>query len=119
MSGERSPPNNPAPSTEAAERVAQLEQEFFDVVAVAMNPRELLIAFGRVRQGITEMTGAITIQGVDWNKLISLSPATARLLHLHLDQSLRQYEQQFGKIPSDPLYDTLKEQLNADTKQSG
>jgi hypothetical protein len=92
-----------------------LTQEYIDVVALATNPYQFLIALGRLRQGILPQTGSIKIQSVDWVRLVSVSPVTARVLAFLLEKSLEQYEQQFGKIPHDPLFDALKA---AETKEN-
>jgi hypothetical protein len=74
-------------------------------VSLAMSPHELILLIGSVRSTLNAATGQPT-GGVlpDWTAAYSLSPTTAKNLMIGLQVTLAQYEEKFGKIPTDPTH---------------
>jgi hypothetical protein len=70
---------------------------------IAVSAHDLTVSFGVTRMAIDPATLMPTGgQIVEWTDSHAMSATTAKAFHGALGQSLKKYEKEYGKIPTDP-----------------
>jgi hypothetical protein len=91
----------PVPAASSALLPTQQANHF----AMAINPNEFLISVGQSRMSVeASPTGAQPLHHVEWLVTLSIGPVAASHLIEILKVSLKNYEETFGKIPTDPSF---------------
>lgn len=70
---------------------------------ITFNTREIGLVLGQSRHVIDAITGRPEKQRTEWHASYSLSAVTAQQIHGALSEILQRYEEQFGRIPVDPM----------------
>jgi hypothetical protein len=94
------------------------DHEYSTIVTTASNPFEFLLAFGRFKQVVDVNTGGVQIETIDWHRLISLSPVAAKALSIRLLDSITKYEENWGKIPTDPAIAEIQAESSKNDKST-
>jgi hypothetical protein len=103
-SSDRPSPQSPETQTSAqvpAARFKLMDYQHFTHVSVAINPYEIELTFGRLRQRIDLKDNAL-VGSIEWVNTLSISPITAKVLYDALTILIDNYQKSFGNIPTDP-----------------
>jgi Protein of unknown function (DUF3467) len=70
---------------------------------------DVAVSFATIRTVVNQTTGMPGDAGLEWFTTVVMSPTLAEQMHDALGVVIKDYEDQFGKIPKDPKFSVTTE----------